>query len=59
MHEKDINIFQLLREYFNDQSLEPFSNYVRKKFTDIMMTNLIQKIYKEATEKMKSILGKA
>ena len=57
--EKDINVFQLLREYFNDQSLEPFSNYVRNKFTDIMMTNLIQKIYKEATEKMKSILGKA
>lgn len=57
--ENDVDVFSLLREYFNEKSLEPFGNYVRNNFSNIGMTSFIRKNYKEASDKMKSILNKS
>ena len=57
--ENNVDVFNLLREYFNEQLLEPFGNYVRNKFANIKMPTLIENIYKEASDKMRSILEKS
>lgn len=51
-----IDIFYVLRVYFSERILSPFSNYVRKKFPNIVMTKFMNKNYKAASDKMKSIL---
>lgn len=54
--EQRIDIFSVLREYFSKAMLSPFSNYVREKAADINMTKFMNKNYKAATDKMKSVL---
>lgn len=54
--EKEIDIFSILREYFNGRVLAPFSNYVREKESIIDMTEFMNKNYKEVADKMKSML---
>ena len=50
--EKEIDIFSILREYFNGRVLAPFSNYVREKESIIDMTEFMNKV----ADKMKSML---
>lgn len=50
------DIFLILREYFTERELSPFSNYVRKRVSNIEMTKFMERNYKAATDKMKSIL---
>ena len=54
--EKGTDIFPILREYFTESILEPFSNYVRNIVPDIGMSTFTQRTFAEATEKMKAIL---
>lgn len=54
--EKDMDIFLILREYFDSTTLEPFSNYIKSRISGIGMTSFMESIYKEATDKMKDIL---
>lgn len=54
--EKGTDIFPILREYFTESILEPFSNYVRNIVPDIGMSTFMQRTFAEATEKMKAIL---
>lgn len=50
------DIFPILREYFSEGVLSPFSNYVRERVPQIGMTKFMEKNYKAAADKMKSIL---
>mgnify|MGYP004514329895 CR=1 FL=1 len=50
------DIFSILREYFSEDILSPFSNYARERVSEIGMTKFMEKNYKAATDKMKSIL---
>lgn len=54
--EKEIDIFSILREYFNGRVLAPFSNYIREKESTIDMTEFMNKNYKKVADKMKSTL---
>lgn len=54
--EQGIDIFPVLREYFTKGILAPFSNYVRERVPDINMTEFMERNYKAASDKMKSIL---
>ena len=54
--EKGTDIFFVLREYFSEGMLAPFSNYIREKDSTIDMTQFMDKNYKEVADKMKSIL---
>lgn len=52
------DIFQILEEYFREESLMPFSNYMRKYRTyDIKMTSFMSKYYDEFVKKMKAAYG--
>lgn len=54
--EKNMDIFLILREYFDSATLEPFSNYIKSRVPDIDMTAFMKRTYEEATDKMKDIL---
>lgn len=54
--EQGHDIFLILREYFKNNKLKPFSSYVLEKYTDIGMTNFMEHCYKNASDKMKTIL---
>lgn len=57
--EQDIDIFKILREYFTNRVLSPFSNYVREKVDSVNMTRFMEENYKAATYKMESMLSKS
>ena len=57
--EQDIDIFEILREYFTNRVLSPFSNYVREKVGSVNMTRFMEENYKAATNKMESMLSKS
>ena len=46
--EKDNDIFALLKEYFKQEILPPFSNYLRNKITKIEMTTFMKECYEKA-----------
>ena len=46
----------LTKEYFENNVLEPFTTYLQNKYPNIGMTKLMERIYQEATDKMKSIV---
>ncbi|MCC0645674.1 hypothetical protein KGF41_15545 [Clostridioides sp. ZZV14-6150] len=50
------DIFSLLKEYFDSSKLKPFSTYIQDKYSDIGMTKFMKKYYKDASDKMKSLL---
>lgn len=50
------DIFSLLKEYFENKKLKPFSNFLHEKYQNITMTSFMENLYKEASELMKDIL---
>ncbi len=54
--EQQYDIFSLLKEYYEDERLKPFSNYLQEKRPNIGMTVFMEKLYQEATEQMKEML---
>lgn len=54
--EKQVDIFALLKEYYEDDKLKPFSTYLHDRYTDIGMTAFMEKCFIEATDTMKEIL---
>ena len=54
--EQQQDIFCLLKEYYENEKLEPFSNYLSEKYSTIRMTSFMETLYQEAIEKMKDIL---
>lgn len=54
--EKQVDIFALLKEYYENDKLKPFSTYLHDRYTDIGMTDFMEKCFKEASSTMKEIL---
>lgn len=54
--EKGVNVFPLLKSYFEKDTLAPFSNYLREKYPRIEMTSFMERCYNDAASKMKSLL---
>lgn len=54
--EMDVNIFPLLKSYFEMNTLTPFSNYLLERYPSIGMTSFMEKCYKDASSKMKAVL---
>lgn len=54
--ERQKDIFGLLKEYYENEKLKPFSNYLLEKYSDIGMTSFMETVYREASEKMKNML---
>lgn len=53
--EKRYDIFGLLQDYYNNDRLKPFSNYIQEKCGEIGMTDFMEKVYQEASEEMKKM----
>ncbi|WP_313133246.1 hypothetical protein [Anaerocolumna sp.] len=55
--EKQIDIFQFLKEYFENQRIMPFATYLHKKMKGqkISMTKFMNSIYQEACNNIKNI----
>ena len=54
--ERQVDIFALLKEYYENRKLKPFSSYLQDNYSDIGMTAFMEKYYQEASDKMMSIL---
>lgn len=54
--ERQVDIFALLKEYYENRKLKPFSSYLQDNYSDIGMTTFMEKYYQEASDKMMSIL---
>lgn len=54
--EQQQDIFGLLKEYYENEKLKPFSNYLRQKYPETKMTSFMELLYQEASEKMKDML---
>ena len=54
--EQQQDIFGLLKEYYENEKLKPFSNYLRQKYPETKMTSFMESLYQEASEKMKDML---
>lgn len=54
--EMGYDIFDLLKDYYNNDKLKPFSNYLQEKYDKIDMTKFMRTLYQEATEKMRDML---
>ena len=54
--ERQKDIFGLLKEYYENEKLKPFSNYLLEKYPDIGMTSFMETVYQEASDKMKNML---
>jgi hypothetical protein len=50
--EKNCDIFNLLKDYYEKIALEPFSTYLLEKHPEIGMTTFMEKCYEEATTEM-------
>ena len=46
----------LATEYYENEKLKPFSNYLRQKYPETKMTSFMESLYQEASEKMKDML---
>lgn len=51
--EQKVDIFSLLKEYYNNDNLTPFSNYLLGDYPYIEMCTFIEDLYQEATERAK------
>jgi len=56
--EQGIDVFPLLKEYFEQDVLPPFSNYLRSKHPTIDMTAFMKKWYEQASREMSAFLQK-
>lgn len=54
--ERQVDIFALLREYYENDKLKPFSTFLHDRFSDIGMTHFMESCFKEASGTMKEIL---
>ena len=54
--ERSEDIFTLLKEYFSNTVLKPFSSFLQEKYSDIGMTQFMDYVYREASETMKNML---
>lgn len=54
--EQQCDLFGLLKDYYENEKLKPFSNFIQEKHSEIGMTIFMKKIYQEASNKMKEIL---
>ena len=54
--EQQQDIFGLLKEYYENEKLKPFSNYLGQKYPETKMTSFMESLYQEASEKMKDML---
>lgn len=54
--EQNCDIFGLLSDYYDNERLRPFSNYLQEKYGEIGMTTFMEKVYQEAGGKMKEML---
>lgn len=54
--EQQQDIFCLLKEYYENEKLKPFINYLLEKYPKIGMTSFMEMLYQEASEKMKDML---
>lgn len=54
--EQQQDIFDLLKEYYENEKLKPFSNYLRQKYPETKMTSFMESLYQEASERMKDML---
>ena len=50
------DIFTLLSDYYDNERLKPFSNYLQENYGEIGMTTFMDKIYQEAVGRMKDLL---
>lgn len=50
------DIFSILKEYYDTDKLKPFSTYIQEKYFDIGMTKFMEKCYKDASDKLKTLL---
>ncbi len=56
--EQQKDVFSLLKEYYENEKLKPFSNYLLAKYPKTEMTMFMETLYQEASEKMKDMLFK-
>ena len=54
--EQNYDVFSILSDYFCNDSLKPFSSYIQDKHKDIDMTVFMERIFQEASKKMKEML---
>lgn len=50
------DVFELLRNYFDNSTLKPFSNYLRECYPEIVMTRFMSDCYNEASREMRKLL---
>ncbi|MBE6996972.1 MAG: helix-turn-helix transcriptional regulator [Ruminococcaceae bacterium] len=55
--EQGVDIFPLLKEYFKQSVLPPFSNYLREKHENIDMTSFMKKWFDQASCEMSTFLS--
>lgn len=54
--EQGNDIFALLSDYYDNERLKPFSNYLQENYGEIGRTIFMEKLYQEATGRMKDLL---
>lgn len=54
--EQGKDVFDILKKYFCEKSLKPFSTYLHNGFECIEMTNFMKEIFCEATNNMKEMV---
>ena len=50
------DVFELLRNYFGNPMLKPFSNYLKECYPEVVMTRFMSDCYSEASGAMKKLL---
>lgn len=50
------DVFELLKNYFINPILKPFSNYLRECYPEVVMTRFMSDCYSEASSAMKNLL---
>lgn len=48
-------VFSLLKDYYNNERLKPFSNYLHERYANITMTKFMENLYHEASVVMKEM----
>ena len=54
--ERQVDIFVLLKAYYDNDKLKPFSAFLHDRYSDIGMTAFMEKYFKEASDTMTEIL---
>lgn len=54
--EQQYDIFGLLKEYYDNEKLNPFCNFLQERYSGIQMTGFMEELYREASQNMKKML---